>query len=405
MGIFLITIISFKNYIENYIKLHQITLKLHTKKNRNRYFQMKSTPKSVLLTSTSTIKRVAVEKFFEEKNINVTITIVNCDDCNLPLQPLHCATSNVFFFAKERMNYAKKMCPSYNSCDYIISIENGIDCFDNFPIDKCFVLIYHRGVLVDGISQMKISVPLPEWRDLRTNYQICMYAYNDMIRGYDTTIGELLAKNNPSIDPKNWMKTLFKVDRNDQIMEALNKASESLSTLLNTQLTLAQGFSEYDNFPKEGVLFKDMFPLFSAPRYLKLLIDFIYDMYRFDDIDIIVGLESRGFLLGVPLAYKMNRGFVPIRKKGKLPGETYQESYEKEYGQDTCEIQCNSISQGDKVLLIDDLIATGGSMQAAVQLVEKCGGIVVDCCVLLNVPQLHDQCNKTLKANYTVLIQ
>ena len=142
------------------------------------------------------------------------------------------------------------------------------------------------------------------------------------------------------------------------------------------------------NFPKEGIMFRDIMPLFRDPEGLRLAIDTISNNLKNTDFDIIVGAESRGFMLGVPVAYNMKKAFVPVRKKGKLPGNTIEESYNLEYGSATFEIHADSIKPGDRVVIIDDLIATGGTLDAIVRLVERLGGTIVRISCLIDLPDL-----------------
>lgn len=125
------------------------------------------------------------------------------------------------------------------------------------------------------------------------------------------------------------------------------------------------------DFPIEGIQFKDVTTLFQSAENLKDLTDVLLDIYRDKGITKVVGIESRGFIMGPILALNMNAGFVPIRKPGKLPAETYEVSYEKEYGIDTIQIHKDSLSEDDVVLIHDDLLATGGTMVAAYELVKK----------------------------------
>ena len=125
------------------------------------------------------------------------------------------------------------------------------------------------------------------------------------------------------------------------------------------------------NFPIEGIQFKDVTTLFQSADNLKDLTDVLLDIYRDKGITKVVGIESRGFIMGPILALNMNAGFVPIRKPGKLPAETYEISYEKEYGIDTIQIHKDSLTEDDVVLIHDDLLATGGTMAAAYELVKK----------------------------------
>ena len=142
------------------------------------------------------------------------------------------------------------------------------------------------------------------------------------------------------------------------------------------------------DFPKEGIMFRDVTTVLQDPVGLKLAIDGMQEKIKGLDFDIIVGAESRGFLFGMPIAYNLQKAFVPVRKKGKLPGETIFESYNLEYGQAALEIHKDAILQGQKVVIVDDLIATGGTLEAIIKLVERLGGEVVRICCLIDLPDL-----------------
>ena len=131
------------------------------------------------------------------------------------------------------------------------------------------------------------------------------------------------------------------------------------------------------DFPQQGIIFRDVTGILQHADGLKMSIDGIIEKLKDIEFDVIVGPESRGFIFGVPVAYAMNKPFVPIRKKGKLPRETIEESYDLEYGEATIEIHKDGIKPGQKVVIIDDLIATGGTAKANVKLVERLGGEVV----------------------------
>ncbi len=135
--------------------------------------------------------------------------------------------------------------------------------------------------------------------------------------------------------------------------------------------TLASHIRNIQDFPIPGVLFRDVTTLFKSPEDLKELSDILYETYKGKGITKVVGIESRGFIMGAILATRLNAGFVPIRKPGKLPAETLEESYQKEYGTDTIQIHKDAISENDVVLIHDDLLATGGTMEAACRLVKK----------------------------------
>lgn len=137
--------------------------------------------------------------------------------------------------------------------------------------------------------------------------------------------------------------------------------------------TLSAAVRNISDFPLPGIEFKDITTLFQSAEHLKELSDILYDRYKDKGITKVVGIESRGFFMGVPLALRLNAGFVPVRKPGKLPYNTIEEVYTKEYGEDTVQIHEDSLNENDVVLIHDDLLATGGTMAAAYRLVKKLG--------------------------------
>ncbi len=142
--------------------------------------------------------------------------------------------------------------------------------------------------------------------------------------------------------------------------------------------------------PKKGIMFRDITTLIKDAVGFRLVIDDFTQRYIKDDVefDLIVGIESRGFIIGGALAYTLGKGFVPIRKPGKLPGETISQEYELEYGTDKMEIHKDAIPEGMKVLLVDDLLATGGTAEAAAALIEKLGGVVTEMAFIVNLPDI-----------------
>lgn len=142
------------------------------------------------------------------------------------------------------------------------------------------------------------------------------------------------------------------------------------------------------DFPEKGIIFRDVTSILMDADGLKLAIDELAKCLEGMDFDVIAGAESRGFLFGMPLAYLLHKPFVPIRKKGKLPCETVEKTYDLEYGTATIEIHKDAIKPGDKVVLLDDLIATGGTMKAAAELVEELGGEVVEMLFLIELVDL-----------------
>ena len=142
------------------------------------------------------------------------------------------------------------------------------------------------------------------------------------------------------------------------------------------------------NWPSEGVMFRDITPLLQNPKTFRMLIDIFVHRYMGEKIDMVAGLDARGFIIGSVLAYELNVGFVPIRKKGKLPFTTVAEEYELEYGNATVEMHTDAVKPGDRVVLIDDLIATGGTMMAGRRLLEKLGATVTEGAAIVDLPEL-----------------
>ena len=142
------------------------------------------------------------------------------------------------------------------------------------------------------------------------------------------------------------------------------------------------------DFPQPGIIFRDVTSVTEDPEGMKLAIDEMDKLLEGVDYDVIAGAESRGFIFGAPLSYKNGKGLVLVRKKGKLPRETVEMSYDLEYGQATIEIHKDSIKPGEKVVLVDDLIATGGTIEAAAKLIESLGGIVVKMVFLIELTDL-----------------
>ncbi|MFH1746287.1 MAG: adenine phosphoribosyltransferase [Planctomycetota bacterium] len=143
------------------------------------------------------------------------------------------------------------------------------------------------------------------------------------------------------------------------------------------------------DFPKPGILFKDIMPLLADPAGLALAVELMVQPFRGRQIDAVVGAESRGFIFGTAVARELSVGFVPIRKPGKLPGPTHRYEYALEYGTDALEIQVDAIKPGQQVLIIDDLLATGGTLAACAKLVQELGGSVMAIAVLIELADLH----------------
>ena len=142
------------------------------------------------------------------------------------------------------------------------------------------------------------------------------------------------------------------------------------------------------DYPIDGIMFRDITTLFKDPEGLREAINLFSDRYKDLKIDKIVAIESRGFLIGAPLAYLLNVGLVLIRKPGKLPAKTFKQDYTLEYGVDQIEIHTDAIEEGERVLIVDDLIATGGTVEAAVKLVQKMKADIIECCFIIDLPDI-----------------
>ncbi len=158
------------------------------------------------------------------------------------------------------------------------------------------------------------------------------------------------------------------------------------------------------DWPKKGIMFRDITTLLKDPVGLKICIDEFIKRYKDKKVDVIVGIDSRGFILGGAIAYLLGKGFVPVRKKGKLPAATEREEYALEYGTDVVEIHKDAIEKGQKVVIIDDLIATGGTAMAAAKLVKKLHGDIVEIGFIVDLPDLGGR-KKLEQAGYSVYAQ
>jgi len=154
-------------------------------------------------------------------------------------------------------------------------------------------------------------------------------------------------------------------------------------------LNLKDYIRDVPDFPKPGILFRDITPLLSSPAAFAQCIDRFADKYEDQEVDVIAAAEARGFIFAVPLAMRLNAAFVPVRKPGKLPFRTHSLEYELEYGTDCLEIHEDSIEAGQRVLIIDDLLATGGTVEACCRLIEQCGATVAGCGFLINLAFLN----------------
>ena len=173
---------------------------------------------------------------------------------------------------------------------------------------------------------------------------------------------------------------------------------------MNLQNELLSVIKDVPDFPKKGVIFKDINPLFKDPQLMKKVTAQMAEFAKLTNIQHIVGIESRGFFFGMPLALELNLPFIAARKKGKLPGDVVSESYALEYGTDSIEIQKNSLLKGQRYLIVDDIIATGGTANAAAKIIQNSGGIVSGFTFLIELTFLNG-CETLLKTTPHVQIQ
>jgi adenine phosphoribosyltransferase len=159
-------------------------------------------------------------------------------------------------------------------------------------------------------------------------------------------------------------------------------------TLEGARLDIRALIRTIPDYPKPGVMFRDITTLLKDPDGLRCTLDALLQTCDGARIDKVVGIESRGFIVAAPLAHALRAGFVPVRKKGKLPGQTIGQDYVLEYGSDRVEMHVDAIAPGERALLVDDLLATGGTAGAAGQLIEQAGGSVVRCCFVIELPEL-----------------
>ncbi|MDP2600419.1 MAG: adenine phosphoribosyltransferase [Deltaproteobacteria bacterium] len=154
---------------------------------------------------------------------------------------------------------------------------------------------------------------------------------------------------------------------------------------MNIDQLLKSKIRDIPDFPKPGIIFKDITPILQDPQVFKKVVDAFAERYSGKKVDVFVGIESRGFIFGAPLAYELGASFVPVRKVGKLPYKTVQESYDLEYGSATVEMHVDAVHKGQRVVVIDDLLATGGTANATCRLLEKQGAHVLECAFVVEL--------------------
>ncbi|MEN7982592.1 MAG: S-methyl-5'-thioadenosine phosphorylase [Nanoarchaeota archaeon] len=206
-----------------------------------------------------------------------------------------------------------------------------------------------------------------------------------------------------SKEPVSWGEIKKVMDKNSHNVKKL--LIKTIEKIINQETTnedldyIKSKIRTIPDFPKSGIMFRDITTLFQNPEAMKKTIEILHKRYKDKKIDYVAGIEARGFIIGGSLAEKLNCGFIPIRKKGKLPHKVEQQEYELEYGTDTIEIHKDALNPGQRILIVDDLIATGGTAKASCQLIEKLGGEIVECSFIIDLPELG---GKEKLANYPV---
>jgi adenine phosphoribosyltransferase len=339
----------------------------------------------VLIASQCPQKIASIQKEFSERFCNDTIELISCkSSSSIPEQPVgyECALRGA------RNRIASVSTDLIADADYVVSIENYIEpsARQEFWNDIGLVLIKHQRTNQERITLSPATLIPVEYVSAA---QAKAGSEGISADGYAVSIGQTIHDSFAPrvIDPQDWHKEseFGGISRQELLEQAIFKglsfdAIEQLKTHINY----------YPDFPKPGILFADFLPILKDAQAFSLCIDLLAQRYKGRNIEVIVGLESRGFILGAALAHKLGVGFVPVRKPGKLPGATHAVTYKKEYGTDTLVIAQGAFKKDQRVLIIDDLIATGGSARAAIELVQLAGGNPVEFVTLLHVPQLID---------------
>jgi len=340
---------------------------------------------NIVVASQNAQKISAVQQAFAERFCNDTIELIACKSSSaIPEQPIGYQIA----LTGARNRIASTSDTLHAEADYVVAIENYIEksAREDYWNDIGLVLIKDMRTSHETIT---LSQPVLIPNEYIEIAQEQSGANGISADGFSVTVGNVISKSllPRTIDPHDWHREpeFGGVSRQQLLQEALFKSLHTADIDL-----LKSHIIYYPDFPKPGIIFADFLPILKDARALETCINLLAERYKNHQIDIVVGLESRGFILGAALAHKLGIGFVPVRKPGKLPGPTYSVTYKKEYGTDTLVIAQNALQSGQRVLIIDDLIATGGSARAAIELVALAGGTPVEFVTLLHVPQLVD---------------
>lgn len=358
---------------------------------------------SVIVLSTSNVKQIAFEKsklytFFKNiKFVSVDDIIKTNNFKCLPSQPVN---NSGKICANIRIDYYEKV---FGTKDMVIAIENYVldTSGDDTCSDICHVAVSFNGKRYDYSSVDCQKCALFPTKYFKSLGEINTTSY--AASGYDITIGQLVMndtgidieklKNLHNASSTNWIRIFNEFDRVEQIVETLN--------LINFEDIVKDQILKHHDFPKPGITFKNILPLFSNAFTQNMLIELSLNKLSSYRPDYVIGLESRGFIFGAILANKLNCGFVPIRKAGKLPDNVYSVEYKKEYGSDKFEISKYAIPNNTNILIVDDLLATGGTFKAALDLVANFKPKTIKLMVIDTIVECYDMAKATL-GNYNM---
>lgn len=347
----------------------------------------------VVVASSTVCKISAVEKAFKAQFNKDSIEVISCKvSSNISEQPI--GYDIALAGAKNRINNLPDNLVS--AADFVVAIESYIEKSTNSNLYKDIGLI-----LLKDLDNKKDTIYLTQATLVDSKFVNLAYRLSDKTKisfnGLPVTVGQAISNYfkenyNREVISNNWHKEpeFANVSREKLIEQAVFKAlSLKQINYLKSQII------KYPDFPKPGIVFADCLPIFNNSKAFSICIDILHKYFksklRNKKIDVIVGLESRGFIIGPVLAYRLGINFVPLRKPGKLPGEAYSVSYNKEYGTDSLEVSKSALKPNQKVLIVDDLIATGGSAKAAIKLVKLVGANPVGFASLLEVKDLAEQ--------------
>ncbi len=308
---------------------------------------------NIILLSNSMVKKQA---FFKSYFGTITSHLKCISATTDTPQPI--GNKNGYKVACQRIdNYIKS---SNDNTNIIMAIESYLDIVDDVWYDKCVVVLRWKDTIIHTVSDTLVALD---------NALIPMLFQNskNLPLGRDITLGSIIA-DVYNVSSDNWYDCFNRFDRVHHIMKTLNNLIDSA----RMKELIYNNIPRYTDFPKKGILFIDIVSMFSDGLISSFLIDIIRNEIKTEfPYDYIVGLESRGFIIGSMIARDLGCGFIAIRKEGKLPGETYKVSYEKEYGKDVFEIQKNVIKENARILVVDDILATGGTLMAAKELLSN----------------------------------